>query len=82
MNKIFEINEKIGENVSNRFKGNFGIVIHGSVLFCIFAIIGMLIYWTINVFLVSLLWLIPVVIFILIGFLINYFIKRSIHWYK
>lgn len=82
MDFILRINEQIGEVISSNIRGYWGLVVHGLLLTVIVGLLGYGVFWLTKLLLVSLVWLAPAIVIVLVVLIIGYMLAKVIGLYK
>ncbi len=82
MDFVLKINEQIGEVISSNIRGVWGLVIHGLLLSVIVGLLGYGVFWLTKLLLVSLVWLAPAIVIVLVILIIAYMLAKVNGLYK
>ncbi|KAF0091221.1 MAG: hypothetical protein FD141_1010 [Fusobacteria bacterium] len=82
MDFVLRINEQIGEVISSNIRGIWGLVIHGLLLFVFVGLLGYIVFWVTKLLLVSLVWLAPAIVIVLVVLIIAYMLSKVSGLYK
>lgn len=82
MDFVLRINEQIGEVISSNVRGIWGLVIHGLLLSVFVGLLGYVVFWLTKLLLVSLVWLAPAIVIVLVILIIAYMLAKVNSLYK
>lgn len=82
MDFVLRINEQIGEVISSNIRGIWGLVIHGLLLLVFVGLLGYVVFWLTKLLLVSLVWLAPAIVIVLVVLIIAYMLSKVSSLYK